>query len=157
MRLKEASKINQSLSALGNVINALTSKNRSHVPYRDSKLTRLLQNSLGGNAVTLMVRGRGADIRLRHGAVCLVALTTPPPAPRAVVSWRQICCISPASRSRDETVSSLRFAERAKQIKNMVRNSIAPGAFVSGRARVRLASMGAYNGFVTCWRVHRSK
>ena len=155
MRLKEASKINQSLSALGNVINALTSKNRSHVPYRDSKLTRLLQNSLGGNAVTLMVRGRGVDIRPRRGAMCSVALTTPPSAPRVAVSRRQICCVSPASRSRDETVSSLRFAERAKQIKNMVRNSIAPGAFVSGRARVRLASKRTHNGFVTCLRVRR--
>jgi kinesin family protein 3/17 len=47
VRLKEAAKINLSLSALGNVISALTSKTTKHVPYRDSKLTRLLQDSLG--------------------------------------------------------------------------------------------------------------
>jgi hypothetical protein len=54
-RLKEGAAINQSLSALGNVINALTSSNRAHVPYRDSKLTYLLSDSLGGNSLTLMV------------------------------------------------------------------------------------------------------
>ena len=55
-RLKEATAINQGLLALGNVIAALTSGNPvAHVPYRDSKLTRLLQNSLGGNACTVML------------------------------------------------------------------------------------------------------
>jgi len=52
--LKEAGSINKSLSALGNVIRALTS-NRAHVPYRDSKLTRLLEDSLGGNSRTSIV------------------------------------------------------------------------------------------------------
>lgn len=70
LRLEEAKYINKSLSALGNVICALSSYNdrsslsatgggtlstRSHVPYRDSKLTRLLQNSLGGNAKTVII------------------------------------------------------------------------------------------------------
>ncbi|KAM6296236.1 LOW QUALITY PROTEIN: kinesin-like protein KIF17 [Aegotheles albertisi] len=54
-RLKEAIKINLSLSALGNVISALVDSRCKHVPYRDSKLTRLLQDSLGGNTKTLMV------------------------------------------------------------------------------------------------------
>lgn len=53
-RMKEATKINLSLSALGNVISALVDGKTKHVPYRDSKLTRLLQDSLGGNTKTLV-------------------------------------------------------------------------------------------------------
>ncbi|ESO96729.1 hypothetical protein LOTGIDRAFT_143701, partial [Lottia gigantea] len=53
--LDEAKNINRSLSALGNVISALADGNKSHVPYRDSKLTRILQESLGGNARTTMI------------------------------------------------------------------------------------------------------
>ncbi|TPX59965.1 hypothetical protein SpCBS45565_g07616 [Spizellomyces sp. 'palustris'] len=82
-RLKEATKINLSLSALGNVISALVDGKSSHIPYRDSKLTRLLQDSLGGNAKTLMV-----------------------------------ATMSPASYNFDETLSTLRYANRAKSIKN---------------------------------------
>ncbi|KAL3270473.1 hypothetical protein HHI36_021019 [Cryptolaemus montrouzieri] len=82
-RLKEATKINLSLSALGNVISALVDGKAKHIPYRDSKLTRLLQDSLGGNTRTLM-----------------------------------IACISPASRDYVETLSTLRYANRAKNIYN---------------------------------------
>ena len=53
--LEEAKKINQSLSALGNCIHALTESKRGHIPYRDSKLTRILQESLGGNTKTTLV------------------------------------------------------------------------------------------------------
>ncbi|KRY23016.1 Kinesin heavy chain [Trichinella patagoniensis] len=53
--LDEAKNINKSLSALGNVISALAEGTKSHVPYRDSKLTRILQESLGGNARTTIV------------------------------------------------------------------------------------------------------
>jgi kinesin family protein 5 len=52
--LQEAKKINQSLSTLGKVINSIT-KNAEHVPYRDSKLTRLLKESLGGNNKTTLI------------------------------------------------------------------------------------------------------
>lgn len=82
-RLKEATKINLSLSALGNVISALVDGKSTHIPYRDSKLTRLLQDSLGGNTKTLMV-----------------------------------ACLSPADNNYEETLSTLRYANRAKNIKN---------------------------------------
>ncbi|XP_005106603.1 kinesin-like protein KIF17 isoform X2 [Aplysia californica] len=82
-RLKEATKINLSLSALGNVISALVDGKSKHIPYRDSKLTRLLQDSLGGNTKTMMV-----------------------------------ACLSPADNNYDETLSTLRYANRAKNIKN---------------------------------------
>ncbi|XP_075407684.1 kinesin-like protein KIF17 isoform X2 [Tenrec ecaudatus] len=85
-RLKEATKINLSLSALGNVISALVDGRSRHIPYRDSKLTRLLQDSLGGNTKTLMV-----------------------------------ACLSPADNNYDETLSTLRYANRAKNIKNKPR------------------------------------
>ena len=54
-RLKEAKLINQSLLALGNVISALSDPKSTHISYRDSKLTRLLQNSLGGNSKTALI------------------------------------------------------------------------------------------------------
>mmetsp|Transcript_15176 Transcript_15176/g.22975 ORF Transcript_15176/g.22975 Transcript_15176/m.22975 type:complete len:1531 (-) Transcript_15176:63-4655(-) len=81
--LKEAKMINQSLSALGNCINALTDKKRSHIPYRDSVLTWLLKDSLGGNAKTVLI----------------------------------VCC-SPDGSDVFETIGTLRFAERAKRVKN---------------------------------------
>jgi len=58
-RLKEAQNINKSLSALGDVINALGSKNKAHVPFRNSKLTFLLQDSLGGNSKVRAGRRKG--------------------------------------------------------------------------------------------------
>ena len=78
----EGKKINLSLTALGSVIDAL-SFNRKHIPYKDSKLTRLLADSLGGNTKTVMFAN-----------------------------------ISPASYNYDETVGTLRYASRAKLIKN---------------------------------------
>ncbi|XP_034935444.1 kinesin-like protein KIF3A [Chelonus insularis] len=86
IRLREATKINLSLSTLGNVISALVDGQSSHVPYRNSKLTRLLQDSLGGNSKTLMCAN-----------------------------------ISPADINYDETISTLRYANRAKNIKNRAR------------------------------------
>ena len=80
--LKEGAAINQSLSCLGNVINAL-STGSTHVPYRDSKLTHLLSDSLGGNSLTILV-----------------------------------ACLTPIAGAYDETVSTLRFAQRVKLVKN---------------------------------------
>lgn len=71
-RLEECKKINQSLAALGNVISALSSKtNRSHIPYRDSKLTRLLEDSLGGNCKTTMIANISPAIESFNESVVL--------------------------------------------------------------------------------------
>lgn len=86
--LKEASGINKSLSTLGLVIRTLgesKSGKGNHVPYRDSKLTFLLQDSLGGNANAVMISN-----------------------------------ISPSTMNVNETLSTLRFAERTKRVKNKV-------------------------------------
>eukprot|EP00755_Sulcionema_specki_P012424 Sspe_Gene.51373::Locus_28526_Transcript_1_1_Confidence_1.000_Length_3695::g.51373::m.51373/K10396/KIF5; kinesin family member 5 len=85
-QLEEAKLINKSLSCLGQVINALTDKKSTHIPYRDSKLTRLLQDSLGGNARTSLI----------------------------------ICC-SVSEYNQQETLSTLRFGQRAKSITNKAR------------------------------------
>eukprot|EP00803_Ostreobium_quekettii_P002755 evm.model.scf_527.6 EVM.evm.TU.scf_527.6 scf_527:69357-72780(+) len=87
-RLREASSINRSLSTLGLVIMSLMEvqqrgRRTKHVPYRDSKLTFLLQDSLGGNSKTVMIAN-----------------------------------VSPAPANMHETISTLRFARRAKFIKN---------------------------------------
>ncbi|XP_043407263.1 kinesin-like protein KIF21A isoform X13 [Chelonia mydas] len=86
-RAKEGISINCGLLALGNVISALgdKSKKATHVPYRDSKLTRLLQDSLGGNSQTVM-----------------------------------IACVSPSDRDFMETLNTLKYANRARNIKNKV-------------------------------------
>ena len=82
--LKEAQNINKSLMTLGMVINAL-SENAKFIPYRDSKLTRVLQESLGGNSLTNL-----------------------------------IVTISPSWINQSESLSSLRFGQRAKLIKNKI-------------------------------------
>ncbi|KAI9255981.1 P-loop containing nucleoside triphosphate hydrolase protein [Sporodiniella umbellata] len=86
-RAREGISINSGLLALGNVISALGDESRrvSHIPYRDSKLTRLLQDSLGGNSQTLM-----------------------------------LACASPADSNRTETVNTLKYANRARNIRNRV-------------------------------------
>ena len=87
-RLQEGIQINKGLLALGNVISALGDDKRrrakgAHVPYRDSKLTRLLQDALGGNSRTVMV-----------------------------------ACVSPADANLDETLNTLKYANRARNIVN---------------------------------------
>jgi len=79
---KEAIEINKSLTALGDVIEALT-KGTKQIPYRNHKLTQLMQDAIGGQSKTLMF----------------------------------VNC-SPASSNGDETLMSLKYATRAKQIKN---------------------------------------
>ncbi|KAF7058284.1 hypothetical protein CFC21_065376 [Triticum aestivum] len=87
LRFKEGVHINRGLLALGNVISALGDEKKrkegAHVPYRDSKLTRLLQDSLGGNSKTVM-----------------------------------IACISPADINAEETLNTLKYANRARNIQN---------------------------------------
>lgn len=86
-RAREGISINCGLLALGNVISALgdVTKKASHVPYRDSKLTRLLQDSLGGNSQTCM-----------------------------------IACVSPSDQNFMETLNTLKYANRARNIKNRI-------------------------------------
>ncbi|RHY36847.1 hypothetical protein DYB38_007783, partial [Aphanomyces astaci] len=77
-RLQEANKINLSLSALGNVISALVDGKSKHIPYRDSKLTRLLQDSLGGNTKTVMIANCGpADYNYEETLTTLRYARTP--------------------------------------------------------------------------------
>ncbi|CAF1186319.1 unnamed protein product, partial [Didymodactylos carnosus] len=82
-RLFESAKINLSLSALNKVISSLVDGKSKHIPYRDSKLTRLLQDSVGGTTKTIM-----------------------------------IACISPSEDNYEETLCTLRYASRTKNIRN---------------------------------------
>ncbi|XP_054831747.1 kinesin-like protein KIF27 [Eublepharis macularius] len=84
-RFKESIQINSGLLALGNVISALGDPKRksAYIPYRDAKITRILKDSLGGNAKTVM-----------------------------------ITCISPSSSDFDESLNSIKYANRAKNIRN---------------------------------------
>ncbi|XP_040835951.1 kinesin-like protein KIF18A isoform X2 [Ochotona curzoniae] len=86
-RFVEGTNINRSLLALGNVINALadTKRKNQHIPYRNSKLTRLLKDSLGGNCQTIM-----------------------------------IAAVSPSSLFYDDTYNTLKYANRAKDIKSSI-------------------------------------
>lgn len=103
LRLVEGGHINKSLLTLGTVINKLSSgesHSSLHIPYRDSKLTRLLQPALGGNARTAI-----------------------------------ICAVTPAILHMEETLSTLKFASRAKK----VTNSATTNEFLDDRAKLRRA------------------
>ena len=91
--MKEGININKGLFVLGKVVSALSElgqmqgcgkKSNAHIPYRDSKLTRLLQQSLGGNSRMVM-----------------------------------IACISPAEPNAEESINTLRYAERTRNISNV--------------------------------------
>uniref|UniRef100_A0A674JQV7 Kinesin-like protein n=1 Tax=Terrapene triunguis TaxID=2587831 RepID=A0A674JQV7_9SAUR len=90
-RLREGANINRSLLALINVINALADakSRKSHIPYRDSKLTRLLKDSLGGNCRTIM-----------------------------------IAAISPSALAYEDTYNTLKYANRAKEIKLSLKSNV---------------------------------
>ncbi len=111
-RLQEGIDINKGLLVLGNVISALGStkkdKKKVHVPYRDSKLTRLLKGSLGGNHKTLM-----------------------------------IACISPSLSNANESTNTLRYANRAKNIKNHAKINVDPASRVVNELRSQVAALAA--------------
>ncbi|KAJ8394915.1 hypothetical protein AAFF_G00040380 [Aldrovandia affinis] len=90
-RAREGANINRSLLALGNVINTLADpkSKKAHIPYRDSKLTRLLKDSLGGNCRTIMIAN-----------------------------------ISPSSLSYDDIYNTLKYANRAKEIKSSLKSNV---------------------------------
>lgn len=113
--LEEAKKINKSLTSLGMVINALSDGKSSHIPYRDSKLTRILQESLGGNSRTTLI----------------------------------INC-SPSAYNYDETVTSLRFGERAKTIKQKakVNEELSP-AQLKALLKKSQGTLTTYEGYIS--------
>lgn len=113
--LEEAKKINKSLTSLGMVINALSDGKSSHIPYRDSKLTRILQESLGGNSRTTLI----------------------------------INC-SPSGYNYDETVSTLRFGERAKTIKQKakVNEELSP-AQLKALLKKSQGQLSTYEGYIS--------
>ena len=100
-RLKEGININKGLFVLGQVVSTLSelgqqqgnSSSNNHIPYRDSKLTRLLQDSLGGNSKTIMV-----------------------------------ACVSPADSNVEESINTLRYAQRTRNIKNSAIRNVAVAA-----------------------------
>lgn len=112
MRLKEGIHINKGLLALGNVISALGDEKKrkegGHVPYRDSKLTRLLQDSLGGNSKTVM-----------------------------------IACVSPADTNAEETLNTLKYANRARNIQNKAVINRDPVAAQMQRMRSQIEQLQA--------------
>ncbi|CAN6449501.1 unnamed protein product [Victoria cruziana] len=112
LRFKEGVHINRGLLALGNVISALGDEKKrkegGHVPYRDSKLTRLLQDSLGGNSKTVM-----------------------------------IACVSPAETNAEETLNTLKYANRARNIQNKAIVNRNPVVAEMQRMRAQLEQMQA--------------
>ena len=106
--MKEGISINKGLLCLGNVISALTetSNKNQHIPYRDSKLTRILQDSLGGNSRTTM-----------------------------------IACVSPADSNYEESLNSIKYASRARNIKNKPVVNRDPNSMLIDSLRTQITSL----------------
>ena len=107
-RLKEAGSINKSLSVLGDVIKGLgdSRTQKTHIPYRNSTLTMILKDSLGGNSHVFM-----------------------------------LATISPSSSDYEETISTLKFAERAKRVRLRVEANVTSGLLASDQSAVELVPL----------------
>jgi len=122
--MKEGININKGLFVLGQVVSALSEMGQkdtdnklvnAHIPYRDSKLTRLLQDSLGGKLSYKL-----NTLKLKDSLIC--SLLCFPGNSRTVM----IACVSPANSNIDESTNTLRYATRTRNIKNTaVRNVVA--------------------------------
>jgi Kinesin motor domain len=110
--MKEGISINKGLLCLGNVISALTDENKKekHIPYRDSKLTRILQDSLGGNSRTTM-----------------------------------IACVSPAESNYEESLNSIKYASRARNIKNKAVVNRDPNSLLIDSLRTQISKLQSEN------------
>jgi hypothetical protein len=113
--MQEGISINKGLLALGNVISALTDEKKiaagtAFVPYRDSKLTRILQDSLGGNSRTTM-----------------------------------IACASPADTNLDESLTTIKYASRARNIKNKPKINRDANSMLIEALRKQIASLHSEN------------
>ncbi|KAF1326517.1 Kinesin-like protein, partial [Globisporangium splendens] len=114
---EETSNVNKSLLTLGKVVSALASKtNANFIPYRDSKLTKLLMYSLGGNSLTLMV-----------------------------------ACVSPSSIALEDTLGTLNYATRAKNIQNKPTVQVDPMEFALSNLRKENHHLRAENEALRIW------
>lgn len=104
--MKEGISINKGLLCLGQVIKALTDKAMDFIPYRDSKLTRILQDSLGGNSRTTM-----------------------------------LACVSPAEYNYEESLSTIRYASNARNIKNKPVVNRDPNSMLIESLRTQIQSL----------------
>lgn len=137
-RMKEGININKGLFVLGQVVSALSeigqrSGSSAHIPYRDSKLTRLLQDSLGGKCVQACVDSQiTTDVSLTRILIlstkcCSIYLGNS----KTVM----VACISPAESNIEESTNTLRYAERTRNIKNSaIRNVVSTGGLSATEA-----------------------
>jgi hypothetical protein len=126
-RLDEAKSINTSLSALGNVIAALAESNTSHVPYRDSKLTKILHDSLGGTASTALIAAVGPApsnyaetlSTLLFATRCMAVKTTP--VQHSNIDYPELCAQLQEQLNRMEGETARRLNEQAEMYEHTIR------------------------------------